>query len=227
MEEIGIYFTSQSGTIQIPVNPEKIKITYPGTNKTTEIVKLGQVNILKRKGLATYEFESFFPGGTWFPGITSNTVLDPSIYEQFFTEVMENSQYIKMVISGLRISSLVSVEKFVPDRRAGEHEDLYYSLELKEYRPFGIQELVYDVPLGGTNKDVPNRPSLKPTIGSTVIVSGTLYKNSYGDDPGKSLKDYKGKVNYINTDGSKQYHVTTPDGEWLGWVSETDIKVVN
>lgn len=227
MEEIGFYFTSRTDTIQLPVNPEYIKVTYPGTNKTTEIVKLGQVNILKRKGLADFEFECFFPGDTWFPGITSNVVLPPSVYKQFFTDVMESSQYIKMIISGFNISTWVSVEKFVPQRKAGEHEDMYYSIQLKEYRPYGIQELVYDVPLGGTNKDVVTRPSSKATIGSTVVVNGTLFTTSYGDSPGKSLKDYKGKVNYINSDGSKQYHVTTPDGQWLGWVSETDIKVVN
>lgn len=227
MDTIGFYFTANGTTLQLPVNPEALEITYKGNNKTAEIVKLGQVNLLKRKALATIKFDSFFPEQDWFPAIVANTLYPPETYKTFFLSLMENAEYCRLVVTGIDLSMLVSIESFAPKNQAGDFEDTYYSISLKEYRPFGIQELVYDVPLGGTNKGTPTRPSSSPTVGSTVIVNGKLHYTSYGDGPGKTLKDYKGKINYINKDGSKQYHVTTPEGDWLGWVEEKDIKVVN
>ena len=43
--------------------------------------------------------------------------------------------------------------------------------------------------------------------------------DSYGAKPGKTFTNYKGKVNFINKKGTHPYHVTTPSGGWLGWVT--------
>ncbi len=63
-------------------------------------------------------------------------------------------------------------------------------------------------------------------IGSDVIVNGVLHRDSYGKGAGQSRNNYKGKVNLINKKGSHPYHVTTPEGAWLGWVTEGSVKGV-
>lgn len=69
--------------------------------------------------------------------------------------------------------------------------------------------------------------SSKPIeIGSEVIVNGQLFRDSYGSGAGKTLSNYKGTVNFINTDGSHLYHIATSFGEWLGWVTAESVKAV-
>ena len=61
------------------------------------------------------------------------------------------------------------------------------------------------------------------TQGCTVILNGRVHRDSYGSNPGKTFSNYKGKVNLINTKGTHPYHVTTPEGSWLGWVTKESV----
>ena len=61
------------------------------------------------------------------------------------------------------------------------------------------------------------------TIGCDVVLNGRVHYDSYGAKPGKTFTNYRGKVNFINKKGSHPYHVTTPDGSWLGWVTAESV----
>lgn len=241
--DIGFFFEYDGEVVQLPVNPAKIEVSFSGNNKTYEIIKLGEINKLKPRKLSDISFESWFPGTTWFPGIrTLGRFRGPSYYVDFFTKILNEGKYCRFVITGLTpaINTLVSIEKFDYDHRAGEEIDMYYSLELKEYKEFSAVEIQVTDSLkrntSGT-KTTSNKPAtsttksnkvLKPakiTKGCTVILNGTVHYDSYGAKPGKTFKNYKGKVNFINMKGTHPYHVTTPSGGWLGWVREGDIKL--
>lgn len=47
--------------IVIPVLPEKIKVSSPGGNETVSVLGLGDVLLLRQKGLRTISWDSFFP----------------------------------------------------------------------------------------------------------------------------------------------------------------------
>ena len=76
---------------------------------------------------------------------------------------------------------------------------------------------------GGKNN---SSNSNKIGIGSDVIVNGRLHRDSYGSGPGQMRTNYRGKVNFINMKGSHPYHVTQPDGGWLGWVTASSVRRV-
>lgn len=61
------------------------------------------------------------------------------------------------------------------------------------------------------------------TIGCEVYLNGAVHRDSYGASPGKTFTNYKCKVNLMNKKGSHPYHVTTPSGGWLGWVSADSV----
>ena len=61
------------------------------------------------------------------------------------------------------------------------------------------------------------------TIGCDVILNGRVQSDSYGSKPGKTFTNYRCKISLINKKGSHAYHVTTPDGSWLGWVTEESV----
>ena len=53
-----------------------------------------------------------------------------------------------------------------------------------------------------------------------------MYRDSYGNGPGQMRSTYRGKINFINMSGSHPYHVTTPSGGWLGWVTADSVQGV-
>lgn len=224
--DIGFFMNYNDEIVQLPVNPEKVTVSYSGNNATKEIIKLGEINLLKDRKLSEIEFESFFPMHPWFPAVrTRGLFRGPDFYKEFIVGIQEDKKPFRLVITGLNISMKCSVENFEFYHQGGDHEDAYYSLSLKEYRDYHIAQIGSEsAATENSNKKQPSAdkavsPS-KITIGSTVILNGTVHYDSFGAKPGKTFKNYKGIVNFINKSGSHMYHVTTLSGGWLGWVTE-------
>ncbi len=72
--------------------------------------------------------------------------------------------------------------------------------------------------------DKDNKVKLKYDIGDSLILNGTLYGDSYGNKPGKTLKNKKVVISIINDNkkASKPYNVNNG----LGWVAEKDLSKV-
>ena len=130
----------------------------------------------------------------------------------------------------------VSVENFSYYHQAGDHEDAYYSIDFKEYRDYHIKQIPINSSSGqstATNTPTPAKPVIPPpakpatptqiTKGCDVILNGRVYYDSYGSKPGKTFSNYRCKVNLINMKGTHPYHVTTPSGSWLGWVTKESV----
>ena len=58
---VEIFMEYDNRVVALPVNPDKIKLSREGNNETTEIVSLGEINMLKAPKLAAMELESFSP----------------------------------------------------------------------------------------------------------------------------------------------------------------------
>jgi len=234
MQDIGFFFEFENRIIQLPINPEKLEVKYKGNNKTSEIIKLGEVNVLKDRKLADIQFDCFFPHGTWFPGIrTTGQFEDEWFYKDYFNTAMLNKKPLRFIVTGINVNMLVSVEGFTYFHQAGDHEDAYYTLDLKEYKPFKITEIVIPVPVEAVAPVVAPAPVSTPpradtniVIGSTVILNGRVHYDSYGAKPGKTFTNYTGKINLINLKGTHPYHVTTPTGSYLGWVKKEWLTLV-
>ena len=104
-------------------------------------------------------------------------------------------------------------------------------ISLKQFRPVGTKTVEIRPPSESGSKQAPpavieqarESDPVKVTIGSTVIVNGRLHRDSYGQGAGKTLSNYRGKINFINEKGSHPYHVTDLNGGWLGWVRRSDV----
>ena len=234
--DIGFFIKFDNVVVQLPVNPEKVSVTFKGNNSTTEIIKLGEVNILKDRKLAEISFESFFPEEDWFPAVrTRGKFRKPSFYKSFITEIQAYKKPCRLIITGIGISMKCSIEQFDFYHKSGDHEDAYYSLSFKEYRDYHIAQISITTSsttatgatpsATGTSSAATAAPS-QITIGCDVILNGTVHYDSYGSRPGKTFSNYRGKVNLINTKGSHPYHVTTPSGGWLGWVTKESVVLV-
>lgn len=225
--EIAFAFEYDDRVVQLPITPEDIEITYPGNNKTTDIILLGEVNLLKTRKLATFTIKSWLPDEDWYPGIrTTGKFKDSSYYVKFFEKIRDAKKPCWFFIYGLDFSMQVSIESFTKQRKGGEHEDLYYTLSLKEYKPFAVRELPQIIQeeseevLESLDKKTPTLEPTDYTVGTTVIVNGTLHRDSYGSNPGKTLTNYTGRISLINNKGSHPYHIINASGGWLGWVNK-------
>lgn len=226
INDIAFIFEYRNRLVQLPVNPPKIQVTFDSNNKVEEVIQLGEINILRNRKLATIKFDTFFPEDDWFPAIrTKNKFEKPKFYKDFFEGLMNQAKECRFIVTGIDLNMLVSIEGFDYSHQAGDHEDAYYTLELKEYRPFGISYETKSVASTGEKilTVAPKRTETKIAIGSSVILNGTVHADSYGSRPGKTFSNYSGKINLINPKGTHPYHVTTPDGGWLGWVKESAV----
>lgn len=238
MQDIGIFLNFANQVIQIPVNPTELKVELEGNNSNVEIIQLGEISILKNPKLQTISWDSWFPYESWFPGIrTKGGFKSSDFYVDYIQKIRTSRKPCQLVITGIDLDMDVSIESFSYSHKAGEHEDKYYSISLKEFRKYTISQIPTDASdlsrwgtkPGTTTQQPTPAPAPTPkevTIGCDVILNGTVHYDSYGAKPGKTFSNYQGKVNFINKKGSHPYHVTTPSGGWLGWVLESAIQVV-
>ena len=232
--DIGIFVEYNGQVVQIPVNPSTFNVKTSGNNKTTEIITLGEIVIPKKKKLSAISWECFFPYESWYPAIrTKGGFKSAQFYLDFINKIRDDCKPCHLTVTGIGFDDDVVIETFDYYHQAGDHEDTYYSIEFKRYQPFAVSiiskqavtnQLKPTTAVGTVQPQAKATP--KPaqiTVGCDVILNGRVHYDSYGSKPGKTFKNYKGKVNLINKKGSHSYHVTTPSGGWLGWVTEGSV----
>ena len=85
---IRFFFEYNNQVVQLPVNPDKVYVKSSGSNKTEEIVKLGEVNLLRQKKLETLSIECFLPVNSSPPYVlTKGKFEKPDFYIDFFKAI--------------------------------------------------------------------------------------------------------------------------------------------
>lgn len=227
--DIGIFLEYEGRVVQIPVNPETFEVESDGDNETMEIITLGEIVIPKKKKLLGIEWESFFPHDSWYPAIrTKGAFQSAQFYLDFIDKIREDCKPCHLTVTGIGFDDDVVIEDFEYYHQAGDHEDTYYSISFKKYRPYKVSIISKEAgrsQISAATSKSASKPT-QVTIGCDVILNGQVHQDSYGSNPGKTFTNYKGKVNLINKKGSHPYHVTTPSGAWLGWVTKESVKLV-
>lgn len=228
---IRFFFEFDNQVVQLPVNPEEIMIGSSGNNKTEEIVKLGEINLLRQKKLETCTIEGFLPVDGNAPYVvTKGRFQAPQFYIDFFEKIRESKKPFRFIISGTKINMLAAIEELEYGLKAGD-DDTYYAMAIKEYRPFSSKVVKITLPVvksepAKVTAPAAERPKTGFAIGDTVIANGKYWYSSYGANPHGTFNNFTGKISHIVADKSRQYryHITTPSGGYRGWVSENQIK---
>lgn len=235
--DIKFFFEYNNEIIQLPVNPPSVVVKSPGTNKTAELVTLGEINILREKALQTLEFTCFFPVDTKSPLIAGgvNTAAAPKKYVTFFDNIRKNKKPCRLIITGVDINMQVSIEDFGAGVTAGD-DDLQYSISLKEYKEYTTKLVKTQIPgspgvnTDGTVSYVTQQEEARAktgfAIGDKVSVTGYWWYNSYGDTPrGQAPQGFIGKISHLVSDTSRKYryHITDLNGGYKGWVGGDQI----
>lgn len=166
----------------LPVLPEKIELNENGDNKTYDIINLGEINTINLPKLTEISFESFFPKNKG-PYVSSEKLFEPSFYISRIREWREKKQKIRFIFVGspLEVNDLFTIENFKLSEKGGEVGDIYYSIEIKRYKPYAAKKVVIVTKQNNSSKAmvkaIPPRPveKLSPKT-HTVIKGDTLWK---------------------------------------------------
>mgnify|MGYP001304115262 FL=1 len=97
---IRFFFEFENQVVQLPVNPEEIMLSSSGSNKTEEIVKLGEINLLREKKLEVCTIEGFLPINANAPYIvTRGQFQRPQFYLDFFEKIRASTTPCRVIIS--------------------------------------------------------------------------------------------------------------------------------
>lgn len=171
--------------IEIPVLPEKLTVSSPGQNETVNVLGIGEVNILKRKGLREITFESFFPIHA-DPYVTGELTTPIEIIKTLQSHRDERTP-IRFLLHGsdLDININMGIEDLNYDERAGEIGDIYYSITLKEWKPYSALKITLPKKDGKVAISSAKRAGKPPTTKKHTVVKGesmwSICKKRYGD----------------------------------------------
>jgi len=222
--------------ILLPIAPDGLIISSKSGNRTINLINDGQASIIKKAELADIKFECLLPAERYPFARYPDGFKKPSFYIDKLNELKEAGRAFQFIVArngagGVPMFSTnmtVTLEDYRLSESAGDLYDVTARITLREYREFKAKVVkIEDNNTQTSGERPPSTVQNAPIgIGSEVIVNGRLFKNSYGAEPGRTLSNYRGKINYINMKGSHPYHVTTPQGGWLGWVLAEAVKAV-
>lgn len=159
--------------VALPVLPAKLKVTSPGKNETTTVLNLGEVLILRKKGLRTVAWDSFFPAHE-APYVTGR-ITDPVEIVQAIQKARDKESPIRFLITGtdLDINVRMGVETFDYEERSGELGDFYYSIKLSEWKDYSPRRIILPPePAKPAQAKEPERPAPAPEKKTHTVVKG-------------------------------------------------------
>lgn len=235
----GVYFKTDKQTIQLPVNPQELSVTYGGDNTNYNLIGKGEVVIPRLPKLATVEITSFFPRNSYIAGTVSNAWHKPEDYVRFFQTMQARRQVFHFIANRWDADSPMFdtsfdavISDFTITDKGGEAGDVYFSLTVSEYRDTKAQrvEKISESKETDTTKltvvDIRTVPQDEIVVGDMVTVSGPVYQSD--DQPEIALNQTKSyAANAMGVVGrtlppSARAELNRVYISGLGWVNKTD-----
>lgn len=160
--------------LRLPVLPSNFEVEFSHSNTNVTITNLGEVNLIGNRNLRTIPISSFFPNQKY------NFVQYkkfPAPYE--CVKLIESwaGDPVQLTITGTNINMQTTIESFSYGEQDGTG-DVYYTIELKEYRKPKLVEKKKNTKV---NKNT-TKVETTQTKRSTKAVKSTTYTVKKGDN---------------------------------------------
>ena len=169
---------NDSEKFKLPVTPESFSVSVDHKNTVVNIVSLGDINLLGKTGLRSISLSSFFPAQDY--NFSKADRLEPDKYISQIEEWRKANDLVRFIIKDV-INIQCSIESFDWGMQDGT-EDIYYTINLKEYRTVSTKKR--------TQKKI-KATTHKIKKGDTL---GKIAKKHYGEN----AKDYRDKIYKAN-----------------------------
>lgn len=136
-----IFLKQDNEEFDLPVLPEEIEIAEKSNNSSQTLQNLGEVTLINGTKLATLKLSGLFPKRT-DPYVSSNSLKKPNEYIAMLKKWRDSKKPLTIAISetAFPIEWKCTIESLVYKEKAGEVGDIYYSIDLKEYRYFNVKK---------------------------------------------------------------------------------------
>jgi Uncharacterized protein containing LysM domain len=207
-----IYITQGADRIILPINPEKLRLTEKSKNKEQSVLGLGDVNIPDVRGLNEIKFDSFFPfAWNYYCNVGQAELRSPIEYVNLLMKFKNSKKPVNLVIAGNmqnilkangNASGLFLIEGMDYEIRAGEENDIYYSIALKQYRSYEpakieVKNNIVQVQTSTTPVSKPTltvQPQARPIV-ATATIKVKQYTVVSGDNLWNIARKYYGDGN--------------------------------
>jgi hypothetical protein len=246
----GIWFDLGNGKdkIRLPVNPSELTISYEGENTNYNLISIGETVIPRTPKLATVHISSFFPSDRYIAGTVSNVEYDgqiqsarfkPKTYVEFFQRLQRQKKIFQFIVNRYDVDRPMFdttfeavVSSFAITDRGGESGDVYFELEISEYRntaPQSVEIISTDQDSDTTYLATTKQRSVDDNefvVGDMITVSGPVYETdnqlatAYATSR-KHINNFTGTVGRILPPNKRpefdRLYVTG-----IGWVQKAD-----
>ncbi|EMT54709.1 peptidoglycan-binding lysin domain-containing protein [Brevibacillus borstelensis AK1] len=188
-------FGNGAERLQLPVNPESIRIQSSHTYEDVTVSQLGEYTVIGDAKLWDFSFSSFFPRDYNSSYCEYETIPAPWDAVQTIETWMKSRRPIRLTITGTPINYAVTVRSFNIDaERGGEPGDIYYDLALKEYvfidtktvEVLGDTAKVKSESTRPTNREIPSSYTVK--AGDNLTKIGLRFGKPWRDIYAKNTK---------------------------------------
>lgn len=134
-----IYLGTDNDKIRFPVVPSSIGVNRSNNIDTQAVIKLGEVPIFNGTSLKTIEFTSFFPNQEYnFCDYTG--FMKPYEFSEKIQKWMYEGKPLRVIVTDSPTNMQCLIQQFDTVEQDGTR-DLYFTLNLLEYRPIGVPSL--------------------------------------------------------------------------------------
>lgn len=219
---------SKNKTFNLPVNPKEISLESATDDKTVDVVRLGQINIIGYDKLKSISLDFILPVETdGVHYLSTDDVLETAQdYLDKFNAMYKAKKQVRLVVTDTEISFKGSVTSFKHALANGFAEEYDCTIKLTEYKPHKALKVKPKKKKTAKKGKSRSKPPKKISRGSKVIVNGVLHRDSAGRGPGVTERNATRKISIVNSGAKYPYHVTTLNGGARGWVSKSAVKAV-
>ena len=184
-----IYLGTDNDKIRFPVVPPSIGVNRSNNIDAESVIKLGEVPIFNGTSLKTIEFTSFFPNQEYsFCDYTG--FMKPYEFSEKIQKWMYEGKPLRVIVTDSPTNMQCLIQQFDTVEQDGTR-DLYFTLNLLEYRPIEVPNLSNSSSSSNSNNTQnTSRPNKVNTNSSNqqkthkVVKGDTLYdiaKKHYGN----------------------------------------------
>lgn len=133
--------------IRLPIPPEKIPISYPGQNKTANLINGEEINLVRPAGLAEISLDVVFPQMDYPAAVWDGSVDNAEDFLDHLQDLKESKTPFEFIVirdgpgqfSSFDTNLDVTLEDYKVSDDVKEGFDLTVSISLKEYRNYGTK----------------------------------------------------------------------------------------
>jgi len=198
-------FNNNEERIRLPVIPSSFEVSIPHQNTTVNITELGEINLIGKTGLINMTIESFFPNQKYNFCLYKD-FNRPYEYIKQILKWKESGKPIRVIVTGTPINYAVAIESLTYSEVDGTG-DVYFSLELKEYK--------FIKTTGKTTTTKNGTTLTTPTTSREVKASAKSYTVKSGDTLWLIAKKVTGEGSNYKVIAQKN-NITNPDKIYVG-----------